>query len=125
MAYQHRHGRSWMLDRGGQGIVMSTTYADYTGMELLPGRCVIRPAREPSRVGSIEVPEQDRERQTWGQVVNIGEWGEDVIPGQFKVGDYVLFDRWAGYHALTRDKVVLVICRQDSVLAVIEGGPND
>lgn len=103
---------------------MSATYAQYEGMELLPGRCVIRPAAEPSHVGAIEVPELDRERQTWGQVVNIGQW-DGVIPGQFAVGDYVLFDRWAGYHTLTADRVVLVICRQDSVVAVIEGQAND
>jgi len=97
---------------------MPVTSEDLIAARLMPGRCVIEPVKAPDHSGAIILPENARTEQMWGRVVNAGTTKYGDAPG-IEVGDWVVFERWAGAHFEMEDRSDLVVVRHENVLAVI------
>lgn len=77
---------------------------------------------ELNKVGSLYVPDTAKEKPSRGKVVAVGEGryeGKDLIPLRVKVGDKVLFGKYAGMELKYEDKEYLVLNEHD-ILVVIE-----
>ncbi|MGC8976328.1 MAG: co-chaperone GroES [Candidatus Ratteibacteria bacterium] len=90
----------------------------------LADRVVVEPleAEEKSK-GGIILPDTAKEKPQEGKVVAVGKGrvndkGE-VIPIQVKVGDKVLYGKYAGTEVTVDDKQYIIL-REDDILAVIE-----
>lgn len=100
-------------------------------MKLRPlgDRVVVKPLEEEERTrGGIVLPDTAKEKPQHGQVLAVGpgEWDEDTkkrIPLEVKVGDRVIFAKYAGTEFKLDDEDVLIL-RQSDVLAVVEGAPK-
>ncbi|HHI75553.1 MAG TPA: co-chaperone GroES [Gammaproteobacteria bacterium] len=91
----------------------------------LHDRVVIRRKEEETTTpGGIVLPETAAEKPIQGEVIAVGngkllENGE-VRPLDVKVGDTVLFGKYAGTEVKLGDEEVLVM-REEDILGVIEG----
>lgn len=75
-----------------------------------------------AKVGSLYVPDTAKEKPQRGKVVAAGEGrldGKDLVPMRVKVGDKVLFGKYAGSELKYEDKEYLILSEHD-VLAVID-----
>ena len=73
--------------------------------------------------GGIIIPDTAKEKQQEGEVVAVGE-GKVLadgkrIPPDVKVGDRVLFGKYAGTEVTVSD-VLLLIVREEEILSIIE-----
>ena len=86
-------------------------------------RILVEPIEEDlNKVGSLYVPDTAKERPQRGKVVAVGEGrldGKDLVPMRVKVGDKVLFGKYAGTELKYDDKEYLILSEND-VLAVID-----
>ena len=86
-------------------------------------RVLVEPLEEEvSKVGSLYVPDTAKEKPQRGKVVAVGEGrldGKDLIPMRVKVGDKVLFGKYAGMELKYEDKEYLVLNEHD-ILVVID-----
>ncbi len=93
-------------------------------MNLKPlyDRVVIEPNREENIVHGIVLPETSQERPQTGVIIAVGD-GESVDTDKtdmkVKVGDKVLFDKYAGVE-LKLDGKVYVVMRQIDIIGVFE-----
>ena len=74
------------------------------------------------RVGSLYVPDTAKERPQRGKIVAAGEGrldGKDLVPMRVKVGDKVLYGKYAGTEIKYEDKEYLLLNEHD-ILAVID-----
>ena len=74
------------------------------------------------RVGSLYVPDTAKERPQRGKIVAAGEGrldGKDLVPMRVKVGDKVLYGKYAGTELKYEDKEYLLLNEHD-ILAVID-----
>ena len=74
------------------------------------------------KVGSLYVPDTAKERPQRGEIIAAGEGrldGKDLVPMRVKVGDKVLFGKYAGTEIKYEDKEYLLLNEHD-VLAVID-----
>lgn len=91
----------------------------------LHDRAVIRRTEEErTTAGGIVIPDSAAEKPVKGEVIAVGngkllENGE-VRPLDIKVGDKVLFGKYAGTEVKIEGEELLVM-REDDVMAVIEG----
>jgi len=68
----------------------------------------------------IIIPDTAKEKPQKGEVVAVGdEDGEKRIPPEVKVGDKVLFSKYAGSEVKVNGEEYLIM-REDDILAVIE-----
>ena len=77
---------------------------------------------EESKVGSLYVPDTAKEKPQRGKIIAVGEGrldGKDLIPMRVKVGDKVLFGKYAGVELKYEDKEYLVLNEHD-ILVVID-----
>jgi chaperonin GroES len=77
---------------------------------------------EIAKVGSLYVPDTAKEKPSRGKVVATGEGrldGKDLIPMRVKVGDKVLFGKYAGVELKYEDKDYLILNEHD-ILVVID-----
>lgn len=77
---------------------------------------------EFNKVGSLYVPDTAKERPQRGKIVATGDGryeGKDLIPMRVKVGDKVLFGKYAGTEFKYDDKEYLILSEHD-ILAVID-----
>jgi len=77
---------------------------------------------EIAKVGSLYVPDTAKEKPSRGKVVAVGEGrldGKDLVPMRVKVGDKVLFGKYAGAELKYEEKEYLILSEHD-VLAVID-----
>ncbi|HPS57114.1 MAG TPA: co-chaperone GroES [Spirochaetota bacterium] len=77
---------------------------------------------EFSKVGSLYVPDTAKERPQRGKIVAVGDGhyeGKDLIPMRVKVGDKVLFGKYAGTELKYEDNDFLILSEHD-ILAVID-----
>lgn len=77
---------------------------------------------EFNKVGSLYVPDTAKERPQRGKVVAAGDGryeGKDLIPMRVKVGDKVLFGKYAGAELKYEDNEYLILNEHD-ILAVID-----
>lgn len=91
----------------------------------LHDRVLVRRLEENERTaGGIYIPDTAKEKPSRGQIVAIGkgklmENGE-TRPLDVKVGDTVLFGKYAGTEVKVADQDYLVM-REDDIMGVIEG----
>ena len=90
-------------------------------MKLLPlgERVVLKPlAAEETTKSGIVLPGADKEKPQQAEVVAVGPGTEDVKM-EVKVGDKVIYSKYAGTEIKDSDETV-IICSQKDVLAIIE-----
>jgi len=84
---------------------------------------VLREEEEQKSAGGIIIPDTAKEKPQRGKVVAVGpgKIGEDGkrIPMEVRVGDRVLFAKYAGSD-IKLDEVEHVFMRQDDILSIIE-----
>jgi chaperonin GroES len=85
---------------------------------------VERLEEETKTAGGIIIPDTDKEKPQQGKVIAVGKGKktEDgkVLPLDVKVGDKILFGKYAGTEIKLDGKEFLMM-REDDVLGVIEG----
>ena len=91
----------------------------------LHDRVVIRRKEEETTTpGGIVLPDSAAEKPIQGEVIAVGNGklleNGDVRPLDVKVGDTVLFGKYAGTEVKLGDEEVLVM-REEDILGVIEG----
>lgn len=98
-----------------------------SGLKLKPlgDRLVVKPAsREETTASGIVLPDTAKEKPQRGTIVAAGEGARDEdgdrIPMDVKVGDEVLFAKYAGTEFKMDDQDLLILAQKD-ILAVIEG----
>ena len=86
-------------------------------------RVLVEPLEEEvSKVGSLYVPDTAKERPQRGKIIAVGEGrldGKDLVPMRVKVGDKVLFGKYAGVELKYEDKDYLILNEHD-ILVVID-----
>jgi chaperonin GroES len=97
--------------------------SDSVNLKPLGDRLVIKPAgREEMTASGIVLPDTAKEKPQRGTVVAAGEGRRDDdgdrIPMDVKVGDQVLFAKYAGTEFKLDDQDLLILAEKD-VLAVI------
>lgn len=89
----------------------------------LADRVLIEPIEEKEeKIGSIIIPDTAKEKPQEGKVVAVGPGRQEdgkVVPLQVKVGDRVLFGKYAGTE-IKKDGKEYLIVRESDILAVIE-----
>jgi len=90
----------------------------------LGDRVVVEPLDEQETTASgIIIPETAKEKPQRGKVLAVGPGSRDedgkVIPMEVKVGDTVLFAKYAGTEFKVDGRNLLIL-REDDVLAIIE-----
>ena len=101
-----------------------TQTASATKLRPLGDRVVIRPAaREEATRSGIVLPDTSKEKPQRGEVLAVGpgrvsDEGKK-IPMEVKVGDTVLFARYAGTEFKLEDDELLIL-RESDILAISE-----
>ena len=80
------------------------------------------------RPAELIIPDTAKEKPVEGEVLAVGQGVRDetgrLIPLEVRVGDHVLFGKWAGTEVVI-DGEERVILKQSEILGVIEGrGPK-
>jgi chaperonin GroES len=91
----------------------------------LHDRAVIRRLEDQrTSPGGIVIPDSAAEKPIRGEVIAVGKGkimeNGDIRPMDVKVGDKVLFGKYAGTE-IKVDGEELVVMREDDIMAVIEG----
>lgn len=90
-------------------------------MKLLPlgERVVLKPlAAEETTKSGIVLPGFEKEKPQQAEVVAVGP-GTDDVKMEVKVGDKVIYSKYAGTEIKDGDEAV-IICSQKDILAIIE-----
>ena len=97
-----------------------------SGLKLKPlaDRLVVKPAtREETTASGIVLPDTAKEKPQRGTVVAAGEGRRDEdgdrVPMDVKVGDEVLFAKYAGTEFKMDDQDLLILAEKD-ILAIIQ-----
>ncbi len=96
-------------------------------IELRPlgNRVVVKPIEQEERTPSgLILPETAKEKPQEGEVLAVGpgEWAEDGksrIPLEVKVGDRVIFAKYAGTEVKLNGEKLLIL-RESDILAIVE-----
>ena len=100
--------------------------ATKTGMKVAPlaDRVVVKPLEEGETMrGGLYIPDTAKEKPQQGEIVAVGpgrvdEKSGNRVPMEVKVGDKVLYAKYAGSE-VTLDGETRLILRESDVLAVI------
>jgi chaperonin GroES len=98
--------------------------ASATKLRPLGDRVVIRPAaREETTRSGIVLPDTSKEKPQRGEIIAVGpgrvsDEGKK-IPMEVKVGDTVLFAKYAGTEFKLEDDELLIL-RESDILAIVE-----
>ncbi len=77
---------------------------------------------EVEKVGSLYVPDTAKEKPQQGKVIAVGEGardGDKIIPLTVKVGDVVLYGKYAGSEIKYQDQEYMILSESD-VFAIID-----
>ncbi len=87
-------------------------------MKVLPldDRVLVEPIEEEEKVGSIIIPETAKEKPIMGTVVAVGT--DEEVQELIKVGDKVIFGKYAGEEIKLEGKKQLLISRSDLLAKV-------
>ncbi|MBC7242172.1 MAG: co-chaperone GroES [Anaerolineae bacterium] len=93
-------------------------------LKPLADRIVVKPLEQEEKTpGGIILPETAKEKPQEGEVLAVGpgRMGEDNkrIPMEVKVGDIVLFAKYAGTEVKIKDEKYLIL-KESDVLAIVE-----
>ena len=79
---------------------------------------------ESKTAGGIIIPDTAQEKPSQGEIVAVGPGGRDeagkLIPIDIKVGDRVLFGKWAGTEVII-DGEERIIMKESDIFGVVEG----
>ena len=94
----------------------------------LHDRVLVRRAEEEERsAGGIIIPDTAKEKPMEGEVVALGAGARndkgDLIKPEVKVGDRVLFGKYAGTD-VTIDGEDLVMIKETDIMGIVEGKPT-
>jgi chaperonin GroES len=96
----------------------STHMAKKLNVTPLHDRVIVRPAKaEEKTAGGIIIPDTAKEKPQRGEVVAAGPGKKDE-PVTVKIGDTVLYGKYAGTE-LTVDGEDLLIMRESDILAIV------
>ena len=95
------------------------------GFRPLHDRILVRRVGAEERTsGGIIIPDTAKEKPVEGDVFAVGPGARDqtgrIIPLDVKVGDHVLFGKWAGTDVLIEGEERLIL-KESDILGVIEG----
>ncbi|MDR5683248.1 MAG: co-chaperone GroES [Armatimonadota bacterium] len=96
-------------------------------LKPLGDRVVVKPLEEEERTkGGIVLPDTAKEKPQHGEVLAVGPGALDEdgkrLPMDVKVGDRVLFAKYAGTEVKIDDEDLLIL-RQSDILAIVEREP--
>ena len=86
-------------------------------VQPLDERILVEPIEQEERVGSIIIPDTAKEKPSMGRVIAVGT--DEEIKKLLKVGDKVLFGKYAGEEIKIEGKKHLIISRSD-ILAKVQ-----
>jgi chaperonin GroES len=106
-------------------IIFSPKGGECMKLRPLADRVVIKRIEEEEvKKGGIIIPDTAKEKPQKGEVIAVGPGRLDEkgnrIPLEVKVGDKVLFSKYAGTEVKVGDEEYLVM-REDDILCIIEG----
>jgi chaperonin GroES len=95
------------------------------GFRPLHDRVLVRRLEvEEKTRGGIIIPDTAKEKPVEGEVLAVGPGARDeagrIVPLDVKVGDRVLFGKWAGTEVLI-DGEERIIMKESDILGVVEG----
>jgi chaperonin GroES len=95
------------------------------GFRPLHDRVLVRRVKvEEKTRGGILIPDTAKEKPIEGEVLAVGPGARDetgrIIPLDVKVGDRVLFGKWAGTDVIIDGEERLIL-KESDILGVIEG----
>lgn len=95
-----------------------------TMIRPLHDRVLIRRVEEDEKTsGGIIIPDTAKEKPMQGEVVAVGEGARaddhQILPMAVKVGDIVLFGKWAGTE-VKLDGVEYVIMKESDIFGIVE-----
>ena len=95
------------------------------GFRPLHDRVLVRRVEaEEKTPGGILIPDTAKEKPIEGEVLAVGPGARDetgrIIPLDVKIGDRVLFGKWAGTDVLIDGEERLIL-KESDILGVIEG----
>ncbi len=93
-------------------------------LKPLGGRIVVEPMEaEDITTGGIFLPETAKEKPQKGTILSVGPGERDdkgkYIPMDVKVGDVVLYNKYAGTEIKVDGKKIIIL-RENEVLAILE-----
>jgi chaperonin GroES len=96
-------------------------------LKPLSDRVVVKPLEEEERTkGGIVLPDTAKEKPQHGEILAVGPGALDEdgkrLPMDVKVGDRVLFAKYAGTEIKIDDDELLIL-RQSDILAIVEREP--
>lgn len=97
-------------------------------IKMTSDRILATPVVEEKTTGGLIIPETSKEKPQQATVVAIGpgrpgDRGQ-IIPMNVKVGDTILFTKYAGTE-IKFNETDYVIMTQGDILAIVEDHPND
>ncbi len=95
-----------------------------TSIRPLHDRVIVRRVEQDEKTaGGIIIPDTAKEKPIQGEVVAAGPGGRDdsgkLIPLDVKVGDIVLFGKWAGTEVKLSGEELLVL-KESDIIGVVE-----
>jgi chaperonin GroES len=95
------------------------------GFRPLHDRVLVRRVEAEAKTrGGIVIPDTAKEKPVEGEVLAVGPGARDetgrIIPLDVKVGDRVLFGKWAGTDVIIDGEERLIL-KESDILGVIEG----
>ena len=95
------------------------------GFRPLHDRVLVRRIEaEEKTPGGIIIPDTAKEKPVEGEVLAVGAGARDengrIVPLDVKVGDHVLFGKWAGTDVIIDGEDRLIL-KEPDILGVIEG----
>ncbi len=94
-------------------------------LKPLADRVVIQPLeQEEITAGGIVLPETAKEKPQKGKIVAVGTGKKDdagkLIPMDVKVGDVVLYAKYAGTEVKLEGDIKVLVLRESDILAIVE-----
>lgn len=86
-------------------------------VQPLDERVLVEPADQEEKVGSIIIPDTAKEKPSMGKVIAVGT--DEELQKLIKVGDNVIFGKFAGEEIKLEGKKHLIISRSD-ILAKVD-----
>jgi chaperonin GroES len=86
-------------------------------VQPLDERVLVEPAEQEDKVGSIIIPDTAKEKPSMGKVIAVGT--DEELQKLLKVGDKVIFGKFAGEEIKIEGKKHLIISRSD-ILAKVD-----
>ncbi len=80
-------------------------------IQPLDDRVLVKPIENEEKVGSIIIPDTAKEKPVIGEVVAVGT--DEELQGLIKVGDKVIFGKYAGEEIKIDGAKHLIISRSD------------